>query len=101
MRRQRDDGLRVREREPDPGGGQRVDVRRARRPAVAAERVAAQRVDRDQQDVAVRRPAAKIARRFFADSADTAETTTRSRAGSREPRQYASKNLNRTVSDSK
>ncbi len=54
VRGQRDDGLSVGERETDAAGGDGIDVRRARRAAVAAERVAAQRIDGDEEDVAVR-----------------------------------------------
>jgi len=53
VRGQRHHRLRVREREPQSVGGERVDRGRSRRTAVAAERIAAQGVDSDQQDVAV------------------------------------------------
>ena len=50
---QRHDGVRVREREPRAAGGQAIEVRRLRRAAVRRQRVGAQRVDRDEQDVLV------------------------------------------------
>ena len=54
MRGQRDDRLCVGERESDAGGREGVDVRRAGGPPFGAERVGAQRVDGDKENVAVR-----------------------------------------------
>jgi len=54
VRGQRQDGRRVREREARAMGGQPIEVRCRGRPAVGAERVGAQRVDRHEQDVLVR-----------------------------------------------
>ena len=51
MRRQGDDGVRVREREAETRRRQRVDDRRCRGATVAAEGVGAQGVDRDEEDV--------------------------------------------------
>ncbi len=53
VRRQRDDRVGVREVEARAARGQRVQVRRRGAPAVRTERVGAQRVDRDEQHVAI------------------------------------------------
>ena len=54
VRRQRRDGVRVRELEAHAIGREPIEGRRRRRPTVAAERVRAQRVDCDEQDVLMR-----------------------------------------------
>ena len=54
MRRQRHDGVRVREREARAVRRQAIEIRRPRRPAVRRQRVGAQRVDGDEQDVLIR-----------------------------------------------
>ncbi len=54
VRRQRDDGVRVREGEARAARGERVEVRRAGAAAVGRQRIGAQRVDGDEEDVAVR-----------------------------------------------
>ncbi len=55
VRRQGDDGVRVREREADAFGGEAIEIGRRGASTVAAERVATQGVDRDQQHVLIRR----------------------------------------------
>src|SRR5262249_24649750 len=55
VRRQRDHRMGMRKRKADAGTRERVDRRGTGRTAVDAERVAAQRIDRDEQDVAVGR----------------------------------------------
>jgi hypothetical protein len=54
VRGPRQDGVRVCEVEPRSVRRERVEIRRARRAAVAAERVGAQRVDGHEQDVLIR-----------------------------------------------
>jgi hypothetical protein len=51
VRRQRDDGVCVREVETDAFGREPIERRRRSGPAVGTQRVCAERVDRDQQNV--------------------------------------------------
>ena len=51
MRRQRQDGVRVREIEPNALGGEPIERRRRGGAAIRPERVRAQRVDGDEEDV--------------------------------------------------
>ena len=53
VRHERDDGVRVGEREARPVGRQRVERRRRDWSAVGRQHVGAQRVDRDEQDVLI------------------------------------------------
>ena len=53
MRHERDDGVGVREAEARAARRQLIEVGRRRAPAIRPERVGAQRVDGDQEDVAI------------------------------------------------
>jgi hypothetical protein len=81
VRRQCDDRVRVREVEPDSAGGERVERRRCGDAAVAVQRIAAQGVDGDQQNVLIGDAFERCARRAAEHSEEEKSNENNGEAG--------------------